>query len=95
MFFLNFDFFLNLADILKICKLDGEDAICQLANIGFWIQITLIPMIVISNPFLHKMPVLLKLSDFSHILSWLLSNKSLPARIYFLNKIIHVTMSDK
>ena len=62
-------------DILKICKLDGEDAICQLANIGFWIQHTLIPLIVILNPFLHKMPVLLKLSDFSHILSWLFGSK--------------------
>ena len=38
--FQNFDFFFNLADIMKICKLDGEDAICQLANIDIWIQHT-------------------------------------------------------
>ena len=62
-------FFFNKADILKICKLDGTDAICQLTNIGFWIQHALIPLIVIPNPFLHKMSVLLKLSDFSNILS--------------------------
>ena len=49
--------FLNLAAILEICKLDSEDAIFQLANIGFWIQNTKIPLMVISKPFLHKMPV--------------------------------------
>ena len=52
-----------------MCKLDGADAICQLANIGFLVQHTLIPLIVISNHFLHKKPVLLKLSEFSHSLS--------------------------
>ena len=49
--------FFNLAAILKICKLDSKDAIFQLANIGFWIQHTKIPLIGISKPFLHKMPV--------------------------------------
>ena len=49
--------FFNLAAILEICKLDSEDAIFQLANIGFWIQHTKIPLIGISKPFLHKMPV--------------------------------------
>ena len=52
-----YGFFFNLAAILKICKLDGEDAFFQLANIGFWIQHTTIPLIGISEPFLHKMPV--------------------------------------
>ena len=52
-----YGFFFNLAAILKICKLDSEDAIFQLANIGFWIQHTKIPLISISKPFLHKMPV--------------------------------------
>ena len=51
------DFFFNLAAILEICKLDSEDAIFQLANIGFWIEHTKIPLIDISKPFLHKMPV--------------------------------------
>ena len=36
-------FFLILATILEICKLDGE-AISQLANIGFWIQHTRLPL---------------------------------------------------
>ena len=49
--------FFNLAAILEIYKLDGEDAIFQLANIGFWIKHTKIPLIGISKPFLHKMPV--------------------------------------
>ena len=49
--------FLQLAAILEICKLDSEDAIFQIANIGFWIQHTKIPLIGISKPFLHKMPV--------------------------------------
>ena len=49
--------FFNLAAILEICKLDSEDAIFQLANICFWIQHTKIPLIGISKPFLHKMPV--------------------------------------
>ena len=52
-----YGFFFNLAAILEICKLDSEDAIFQLANIGFWIQHTKIPKIGISKPFLHKMPV--------------------------------------
>ena len=52
-----YGFFFNLAAILEICKLDSEDAISQLANIGFWIQHTKIPLIGISKPFLHKMPV--------------------------------------
>ena len=52
-----YGFFFNLAAILEICKLDSEDAIFQLANIGFWIQHTKIPLIGISKPFLHKMPV--------------------------------------
>ena len=50
-------FFFNLAAILEICKLDSEDAIFQLANMGFWIEHTKIPLINISQPFLHKMPV--------------------------------------
>ena len=50
-------FFLILAAILEICKLDDEGAISQLANIGFWIQHTRIPLKMISNPFPHKMPV--------------------------------------
>ena len=50
-------FFLILAAILEICKLDGKGAISQLANIGFWIQHTRIPLKMISNPFPHKMPV--------------------------------------
>ena len=29
--------FFNLAAIFEICKLDSDDAIFQLANIGFWI----------------------------------------------------------
>ena len=33
-------FFLNLAVILVICKLEREDVNFQLANIGFWIQHT-------------------------------------------------------
>ena len=37
--------FFNLAAILEIYKLDGEDAIFQLANIGFWIQHTKIPLL--------------------------------------------------
>ena len=50
-------FFFKLTAILEICKLDSEDAIFQLANIGFWIQHTKILLIGISKPFLHKMPV--------------------------------------
>ena len=49
--------FFNLTAILEICKLDSEDAIFQLANIGFWIQHTKIPVLGFSEPFLHKMPV--------------------------------------
>ena len=52
-----YGFFFNLADILEICKLDSDDAIFQLANIGFWIKHTKIPLIGISKLFLHKMPV--------------------------------------
>ena len=53
-----------LAAILKICKLGHEDVISQLANIGFCIQHTKLPLIKISNLFLHKMPVLVNFSDF-------------------------------
>ena len=52
-----YGFFFNLVAILEICKLDSKDAIFQLANIGFWIQHTKIPLMGISKPFLHKMPV--------------------------------------
>ena len=52
-----YGFFFNLVAILEICKLDSEDTIFQLANIGFWIQHTKIPLLGISKPFLHKMPV--------------------------------------
>ena len=52
-----YGFFFNFAAILEIFKLDSEDAIFQLANIGFWIQHTKIPLIGVSKPFLHKMPV--------------------------------------
>ena len=52
-----YGFFFNLAAILEICKLDSEDAIFQLANIGFLIQHIKIPLVGISKPFLHKMPV--------------------------------------
>ena len=38
--------------------------ISQLANIGFRIQHTKLPLIKVSNPFLHKMPVLVNFSDF-------------------------------
>ena len=37
---------------MEICKLDSEDAIFQLANIGFWIQHTKIFLLGISKPFL-------------------------------------------
>ena len=53
-----------LTAILKICKLGDEDVISQLANIGFRIQHTKLPLIKVSNPFLHKMPVLVNFSDF-------------------------------
>ena len=53
-----------LAAILKICKLGHYDVISQLANIGFRIQHTKLPLIRVSNPFLHKLPVLVKFSDF-------------------------------
>ena len=53
-----------LAAILKICKLDHQDVISQLANIGFRIQHTKLPLIQVSNPFLHKMPVLVNFSGF-------------------------------
>ena len=43
-------YFFNSAAIMEICKLDTEDAIFQLANIGFWIQIIQIPLMVI-KPF--------------------------------------------
>ena len=39
----SYGFFFNLAAILEICKLDSEDAIFQLANIGFWIRHAKIP----------------------------------------------------
>ena len=52
-----YGFFFDLAAILEISKLDSEDAIFQLANIGFRIQHTKTPLIGISKPFLHKMPV--------------------------------------
>ena len=52
-----YGYFFTLAAMLEMCKLDSEDAIFQIANIGFWIQHTKIPQIGISNPFLHKMPV--------------------------------------
>ena len=55
---------LFLAAILKICKLSHLDVISQLANIGFRIQHTKLPLIKVSNPFLHKMPVLVNFSDF-------------------------------
>ena len=42
----------------------------QFANIGLWIQHTKLPLINVSNTFLHKMPVLVNLSDF---FSWLYS----------------------
>ena len=35
-----------------------------LFNIGFWIHHTKLPLNKVSNPFLHKMPVLVKISDF-------------------------------
>ena len=50
-------YFFNLAAILEICKSVSEDAIFQLANIGFWIQHTKILLMGILKPFLHKMPV--------------------------------------
>ena len=53
-----------LAAILKICKLGHEDVISQLANIGFWIQHTKLPLVQVSNPFPHKMPVLVNFSQF-------------------------------
>ena len=56
--------FMFLAAILKICKLGHKDFISQLANIGFWIQRTELPLIKVSKPFLHKMPVLVNFSDF-------------------------------
>ena len=49
--------YINLAAILEICKLDSEDAIFQLANIGFWIQHTQITPIGIPKPFLNEMPI--------------------------------------
>ena len=53
-----------LAAILKICKLGHLDVISQIANIGFWIQRTKLPLVKVSKPFLHKMPVLANFSDF-------------------------------
>ena len=53
-----------LAAILIICKLGHEDVIFQFANIGFRIQRTKLPQIKVSNPFLHKMPLLVNFSDF-------------------------------
>ena len=53
-----------LAAILKVCKLGHLDVSSQLANIGLWIQHTKLPLIKLSNPFLHKMPVLVNISDF-------------------------------
>ena len=44
------------------------DVISQIANIGFRTQHTKLPLIKVSNPFLHKMPVLVNFSD---IFSWL------------------------
>ena len=41
----------------KYAKLDNEDTIFQLANIGFWLQHTKIPLLGISKSFLHKMRV--------------------------------------
>ena len=38
--------------------------ISQLANIGFRIQRTKLPLIKVSNSFLHTMPVLVNFSDF-------------------------------
>ena len=49
---------------MKICKLGQVDFISQLADIGFRIQHTKLPLIKVSNPFLHKMPVLVNFSDF-------------------------------
>ena len=51
-------FFLILVAILEICKLDGEGAISQLANIVFFLD-SAYPNSpkMISNPFPHKMPV--------------------------------------
>ena len=57
-------FFLNLAAILELCKLESEDAIFPLDNIGFWIQYTKIPLIGISKTFLHTMPVPSEISVF-------------------------------
>ena len=53
-----------LAAILKICELGHQDVISQLANIGFQIQHTKLPLIKVSNPFLHKISVLVNFSDF-------------------------------
>ena len=47
-----------------MCKLGHLDVISLLANIGFRIQHTKLPLIKVSNPFLHKMPVLVNFSDF-------------------------------
>ena len=49
--------FLPFGGHLENMKLDSKDAIFQLANIGFWIRHTKIPLIGISKLFLHKMPV--------------------------------------
>ena len=62
-----------LAVILNICKLGNLDVISQLANIGFRIQHTKLPLIKVSNPVLHKMPVLVNFSDF---FSLTIKNKS-------------------
>ena len=62
-----------LVVILNICKLGNLDVISQLANIGFRIQHTKLPLIKVSNPVLHKMPVLVNFSDF---FSLTIKNKS-------------------
>ena len=48
-----------LAAIFKICKLGQLDVISHLANIDFLIQHTKLPLIMVSNHFLHKCMYLL------------------------------------
>ena len=62
-YFSNMSISMILAAILKICKLGNKSVISQHANIGFRIQHTKLPMIKLSNPILHKMPVLVNFSD--------------------------------
>ena len=46
-----------------ICKLGHQGAISQLAKIFLWIQRTKAPLAKVSNPFLHRMPLLVNFSD--------------------------------